>query len=164
MSEFNECTNCFEGKSDMDHTCSICGGSGSAPLAHIERGCYPRAEIMDNNGRVPVAFAVFSSNGNICMWSRDSEPARKLAETYGSPLVPLFADDPNLLAAAPSAPSAPVEPSDVPLPEPSLLHTETIDGYQHVRPMWNEGTMQEYGDAREAAGYARGVSEQKVGA
>lgn len=24
----HDCWNCFEGKSDMDHTCKVCGGSG----------------------------------------------------------------------------------------------------------------------------------------
>lgn len=51
----------------------------------------------------------------------------------------------------------------VPMPEPSMLSPETIDGYQHVYPMWNEVTMQQYGAAccaaGEAAGYARGLRE-----
>ena len=41
-------------------------------------------------GRRPVAFAVFADNGNIRIWSTDSEPVRKLAEAEGLPLVPLY--------------------------------------------------------------------------
>lgn len=39
----------------------------------------------------PVAWAVFAPNGNIRMWSQDSEPVRKLAEAEGMKLVPLYA-------------------------------------------------------------------------
>lgn len=38
-------------------------------------------------GRRTVAYAVFSSNGNIRIWSQDREPVRKLAEAEGRPLV-----------------------------------------------------------------------------
>ena len=41
-------------------------------------------------GRQPVAYAVFAGNGNIRIWSTDSEPVRKLAEAEGLPLVPLY--------------------------------------------------------------------------
>lgn len=41
-------------------------------------------------GRRPVAYAVFADNGNIRIWSTDSEPVRKLAEAEGLPLVPLY--------------------------------------------------------------------------
>lgn len=39
----------------------------------------------------PVAWAVFSDNGNIRIWSSDREPVRKLAEAEGMKLVPLYA-------------------------------------------------------------------------
>lgn len=45
----------------------------------------------EETGRTPVAYAVFANNGNIRIWSKDSEPVRKLAETEGLPLVPLYA-------------------------------------------------------------------------
>ena len=40
-------------------------------------------------GRRTLAYAVFSSNGNVRLWSQDREPVRKLAEAEGLPLVPL---------------------------------------------------------------------------
>lgn len=45
----------------------------------------------EETGRTPVAYAVFANNGNIRIWSKDSEPVRKLAEREGLPLVPLYA-------------------------------------------------------------------------
>ena len=57
----------------------------------------------------------------------------------------------RMYSAAPSAPAAPVEPSEVPLPEP-----------------WPPGVyldcqMREYGDAREAVGYALGLKDAQKG-
>jgi hypothetical protein len=40
-------------------------------------------------GRRTLAYAVFADNGNIRIWSQDRDPARKLAESEGLPLVPL---------------------------------------------------------------------------
>lgn len=39
---------------------------------------------------MPRAWAVFAPNGNVRLWSTDSEPVRKLAEKEGLPLVPLY--------------------------------------------------------------------------
>lgn len=39
----------------------------------------------------PVAWAVFAPNGNIRMWSQDSDPVRKLASDERLELVPLYA-------------------------------------------------------------------------
>jgi hypothetical protein len=39
----------------------------------------------------PVAWALFAPNGNIRMWSTDSEAVRKVAAAEGWPLTPLYA-------------------------------------------------------------------------
>lgn len=38
----------------------------------------------------PVAWALFAPNGNIRMWSTDSEAVRKVAAAEGWPLTPLY--------------------------------------------------------------------------
>jgi hypothetical protein len=48
------------------------------------------------NDMKPVAWAVFTDNGNIRIWSTDSEPVRKLSESEGLQLVPLYAGRPPL--------------------------------------------------------------------
>lgn len=51
----------------------------------------PRTERTEQAQQDPVAYALFASNGNIRIWSTDSEPVRKLAEAEGLTLVPLYA-------------------------------------------------------------------------
>ena len=38
----------------------------------------------------PVAWAVFTENGNIRIWSPDQEPVRKAAEKEGLSITPLY--------------------------------------------------------------------------
>lgn len=71
-------------------------------------------------------------------------------------------------AAYPTVESAPAEvcahyrctehdaPAGVPMPEPDSECTHADD---HLYPVWREEQMRTYGDAREAAGYARGRKE-----
>lgn len=51
----------------------------------------PRTEETEQAQQEPVAYALFADNGNIRIWSTDSEPVRKLAEAEGLTLVPLYA-------------------------------------------------------------------------
>ena len=51
----------------------------------------------------------------------------------------------------------PTVPAEVPMPEPDSECTHQDD---HLYPVWNREQMQQYGDAREAAGYARGRAEK----
>lgn len=44
-----ECGNCFEGKSDLDHTCRKCGGSGAAPAQE-------HATQLAGQGQEPAAW------------------------------------------------------------------------------------------------------------
>lgn len=53
---------------------------------------------------MPRAWAVFAPNGNVRLWSTDSEPVRKLAEEEGLPLVPLYAI-PDGYVLAPTEPT-----------------------------------------------------------
>jgi hypothetical protein len=62
-----------------------CGKCGSFEAEEDDREPEPK----------PVAWAVFAPNGNIRMWSSDSEPVRKLAEREGLPLTPLYAHPPG---------------------------------------------------------------------
>lgn len=51
----------------------------------------PQTEETEQAQQDPVAYALFADNGNIRIWSTDSEPVRKLAEAEGLTLVPLYA-------------------------------------------------------------------------
>lgn len=43
--------------------------------------------------KTPRAWAVFGSNGNIRLWSTDTETARQCSSETGLPLVPLYSID-----------------------------------------------------------------------
>ncbi len=48
--------------------------------------------------RIPVAWAVFAPNGNIRLWSQNSDSVRAFADSNGLPVTPLFATAANWAA------------------------------------------------------------------
>ena len=124
--ERDECPNCFEGKSDMDHTCSICGGS--ALLAHIRSGVPDH--IRDDAKTLGTCnMGIGCDEAGVCFAKANNNPE-------------MF----------PRAPA----PAGVPMPEPHD-HPDFVGGI-----VWSRCELdwiRTYGDAREAAGYARGRAE-----
>ncbi len=80
----------------------------------------PQTEETEQTQQDPVAYALFADNGNIRIWSTDSEPVRKLAEAEGLTLVPLY---------APQKPQTP-QTEDV---EPALIR-ETSNDPDYIMP------------------------------
>ena len=154
----------------------------AAPAAPV---CYPQAEIMDNNGRAPAAPDQSDSamldfldakGGN---WlARDSVTGRGYrlhqdpAGLYPSARAALRAAmDGAGFAVKPAAATVPAE---VPMPEPLYIYhpeDEEASGdlfdYKEFGPvdsdcdscirLYGHADVRKYGDAREAAGYARGL-------
>lgn len=50
---------------------------------------------LASQSATPVAWAVFAPNGNIRMWSRDSEAIHKFAADNGVGVTPLYANPPS---------------------------------------------------------------------
>lgn len=69
--------------------------------------------------RPPVAFAVFAPNGNIRLWSTDSEAVRKFAAERGLPVTPLVA----------SMPAPPKQPLTFSMLGPKLAFTAGVQTF-----------------------------------
>lgn len=121
-----DCPNCFEGKSDMDHTCRVCDAAKMMPVH-----CTP----TESEGRI--------------FYEHTSEP---IPNADGFVLYAASADQfrtaAKMMAVQPACMTctAPA-PAEVPMPD-----TTDIAGY-------TPQALRDYGDDREAAGYARGLRD-----
>lgn len=79
-----ECGNCFEGKSDLDHTCRKCGGSGAAAPAQAQddRAAFKAyLQECDDCAIVPDVAGAFHA-----AWQKRAAPAQaKVSQDHFAP-------------------------------------------------------------------------------
>ena len=76
-------------------------GADDTPNVELTAGNGAKERVMSDEAKpavgcqverrvVPLAWVVFAPNGNVRLWSQESEPARKFAEEQSLQLVPLY--------------------------------------------------------------------------
>ena len=106
--------------------------------------------LGDGNDEALAALLAHIQRGAVPVYCTPTEHEGRIVYEHTDDPIP-NADGFVLYAAAPT-------PAEVPMPEPDDECTHSDD---HLYPVWREDQVRTYGDAREAAGYARGLSDER---